>query len=534
MRTGSFVVALLVASAVGGAQSTPRASVITLIDRHLEKAWEDAGVASAEMASDGEFLRRLSLDVLGTIPTAEEAIAFIRDSRPDKRARKIQEVLARPDYAHHWAEVWEDILVGYDNQIRQQSKRALYTWLRDECFASNLPYDQMAARLLTARGVNQESGEVNFLLRQGTKGGGAINMASKVSKTFLGTQIQCAQCHDHPFDKYTQDDFYGMVAFFAQVQSRKVDPKDQKDQRVELFDNPKSEVSYGEGKARKTAKPCWLDGTPADPSKSRREEFVRLLERPESLQFARALVNRYWAHFFGRGIVHPIEDFSGRFKPSHPEMLDELSREFVSWGYDLKWLVWKIAGSRAYQLSSRMSPKKSPPEKLFAVALTRPLTPEQMVSAIGRALNGEDAPPPPADPKAVVDPKTADPKAVAAQKSATSKDQLLQQLRKYFGDEENIDLGTFNGTIQQALLLMNGGTVNQGIVGKSGRLSTILAQKHSPEDRLEWMFLSTLSRLPSARERSTFLPHLKATEKREPYEDVYWTLVNSSEFLFNH
>jgi hypothetical protein len=548
MRTGSFLVALLVASAVGGAQSAPKVGLPTLIDRHLQRSWEEAGVAAAEPASDAEFLRRLSLDVLGTIPTAEEALAFIHDARADKRARKIDQILARPEYAHHWAEVWEDILVGYDNQIRQQSKRALYTWLRDECFAQNLPYDQMAARLLTARGVNQESGEVNFLLRQGTKGGGAINIASKVSKTFLATQIQCAQCHDHPFDKYTQDDFYGMVAFFAQVSNRKVDAKDQKDQRIELFDNPKAETSYGEGKARKTAKPCWLDGTPADPSKSRREEFVRLLERPDNLQFARALVNRYWAHFFGRGIVHPIEDFSGRFKPSHPEMLDELSREFVSWGYDLKWLVWKIAGSRAYQLSSRMPPRKAPPEKLFAVAQTRPLTPEQMVSAMTRALNAEEAPvalstPKAPDPKAVtpkvvdpkaVDPKTVDPKVAEMMKAANSKDQLLQQLRKYFGDEENIDIGTFNGTIQQALLLMNGGTVNQAIVGKSGRLGVILASKQSPGDRLDLMFLSALSRLPSSRERTAYLPHLTNTQKREPYEDVYWTLLNSSEFLFNH
>ena len=246
---------------------------------------------------------------------------------------------------------------------------------------------------------------------------------------------------------------------------------------------------------------------------------MRLLQRPENLQFARAVVNRYWAHFFGRGIVHPIEDFSGRFKPSHPEMLDELAREFASWGYDLKWLVWKIAGSRAYQLSSRMAAGKTPNEKYFAVAQTRPMTPEQMYAAMTRALNGDEG--------AAADPKVAE-------KTANAKDQLLQQFRKYFGDEENIDIGTFNGTIQQALLLMNGGTVNQAIVGKSGRLGSILASKSSPGDRLDLMVLSVLSRLPTDRERATYLPHLAATQKREPYEDVYWTLLNSSEFLFNH
>ncbi|HLF94169.1 MAG TPA: DUF1549 and DUF1553 domain-containing protein [Planctomycetota bacterium] len=518
MRTGTALIALMLVAANGGA---PTSSV----DLHVQRGWEEAGVAPAALSDDAEFLRRLSLDVLGTIPSAAEARAFLRDARPDKRAAKIHEILARPAYAHHWAEVWETILIGYDVQVRQQSKRALYAWLRDECFSKNMPYDQMARALVTAKGVNQEYGPVNFILKHVGKGAGAIATASKVSKTFLGTQIQCAQCHDHPFDRYTQEDFYGMVAFFAQVGQKKVDSKDQKDQRFELYNNPKGEASYGEGKARKTVKPCFLDGTAPEAGRERREEFARLLLRTENLQFARAVVNRYWAHFFGRGIVHPIEDFSGRFKPSHPGLLDELAREFVSWNYDLKWLVWKIAGSGAYQLTSRISPKKAPDERYFAVAQTRPLTPEQMYAAMTQVLNDESAPP--------AAPAKADPKA--GDKAANAKEQLLAQFRKFFGDEENVDLGTFNGTIQQALLLMNGGTVNQAIVGKSGRLALILKEKLTPEDRVEEMFLTVLGRLPSDRERSTYLPHVSATpSKREPYEDVYWTLLNSSEFLFNH
>lgn len=518
MRTGSFLVALILAAGAGQARETGSAS--GLVDRHIQRVWDEAGVAPAPLSDDAEFLRRLTLDLLGTIPTAEEAAAFLRDARPDKRASKIHELLARPEYAHHWAEVWENILVGYDTQVRQQSKRALYAWLRDECFGKNMPYDQMARALITAKGINTDYGPVNFMLRHVGKGGGTIAAASKVSRTFLGTQIQCAQCHDHPFDRYTQDDFYGMVAFFAQVGQKKVDSKNQKDTRVELYNNPKGEASYGEGKAKKTVKPSWLDGTAPEAGRERREEFARLLVRTENLQFARAVVNRYWGHFFGRGIVHPIEDFSGRFRPSHPELLEELSREFVAWGYDLKWLAWQIAGSRTYQLSSRISPKKASPERFFAAAQTRPLTPEQMYSAMTRALDGDV--PPPADAK-------------PGARGATSKEALLAQFRKYFGDEENIDLGTFNGTIQQALLLMNGGTVSQGIVGKSGRLTEILKEKEVPVDRLRVIFLSVLGRLPSDRESTTYQPFLAAAGgKREAYEDVYWTLLNSSEFLFNH
>ena len=520
MRKGSFLVALLFIAASGHAREERKGPGLGLVDSHIQKSWEDAGVAPTRVADDAEFLRRLSLDVLGTIPSAEEALAFIQDARSDKRVRKINEILSRPEYAQHWAEVWEDILIGYDNQNRQQSKRALYAWLRDECFAKNRPYDQMAQALITAKGVNQEYGAVNFILRQGTKGAGAINIASKVAKTFLCTQIQCAQCHDHPFDRYTQEDFYGMVGFFARVAQKKVDAKDQKDQRVELYENVKGDASYGEGKDRKTVAPRFLDGATPDPAKERREEFARLLIRRDNLQFARAVVNRYWAHFFGRGIVHPVEDFSGRFKPSHPELLDELAREFVAWGYDLKWLVWKITGSRTYQLSSRVSPKKAPHERYFAVALTRPLTPEQIYAAMTRVLNADDAP--------ATDPKVAE-------KMGNAKDNLLREFRKFFGDEENVDIGTFNGTIQQALLLMNGGTVNQGIAGKGSRLGVILKERDARIERLRFIFLTVLTRLPSDREQSTYLPYVTAAGgKREAYEDVYWTLVNSSEFLFNH
>src|ERR1043166_1145388 len=434
MRQGTFLVALIVAAA-GHAGEERKGSGIGLVDSHIQRVWEDGGVVPARVADDAEFLRRLELDVLGTIPSAAEALAFIQDARPDKRARKINEILSRPEYAHHWAEVWDDILIGYDDRVRQQSKRALYAWLRDECFAKNMPYDQMATALITAKGINVDYGPVNFILKQGTKGAGAINIASKVSKTFLCTQIQCAQCHDHPFDRYTQEDFYGMVAFFARVNQKKVEPKDQKDQRVELYENVKGEASYGEGKGQKTVPPKFLDGATPEAGKERREEFAKILTRKDNLQFAKAVVNRYWAHFFGRGIVHPVEDFSGRVKPSHPDLLDELAREFVALGYDLKWLVWKIPGSQTYQLSSRISPKKAPHEKFFAVALTRPLTPEQIYAALTRVLSGDDAP--------VADPKVAE-------KMGNAKDNLLKEFRKYFGDEENVDIGTFNGTIQRS------------------------------------------------------------------------------------
>jgi hypothetical protein len=445
-------------------------------------------------------------------------VAFLKNSRADKRCAKIEELLARPEYAAHWALLWDDLLIGYDAKIRTDSKNALYTWLRDECFSRNLAYDQMVTRLLTARGVNNEFGPVNFLIKLSSKGGGAINMTGRITRIFLGTQIQCAQCHDHPFDRYTQDDFYGMVAFFSRVSSKKVDGKDQKDTRYELLDSSKGEVSYGEGKERKTAKPHYLDGVEPAAGKDRREEFVRLLLRPENLQFSRAAVNRLWAHFFGRGIVDPVDDFSGKYKPSHPEVLDELAREFAAENYDLKWLIRVITNSRTYQLSSR-KPRNAGHELYFSYAQTRALSPEQMVSALLGAV-GEEA---------MGGGKLAKPGA------PNPRDQMLKQFRTAFGNEDKVDLIDYTGTIPQALLLMNGNTLNQGVASKNNRLSAILGEYASAGDRVNQIFLAILSRMPSERERATYVAYAQSGgNRREAHEDVCWALLNSSEFLFNH
>lgn len=481
-----------------------------LIDQQISKAWTDDRIPNAGISDDAEFLRRLSLDLLGILPTPEETVDFLKDPTPGKRAAKVDQLLARPEYAHAWAELWDNLLLGYDDKTRSDSKRALYGWLKDEVFAKNLPYDQMVRALIASSGINTDNGPVNFLIRLTRKdGGNGVGMASRASKLFMSTQIQCAQCHDHPFDRFTQEDFYGMVAFFVRTKAKKVDTtKDSKDTRYELYDDAKGEASYGEGKSRKNVAPRFLDEIAPPKELSRREAFVHLLMRPENPLFAKSLVNRYWARFFGRGIIEPVDDFSNRFKPSHPELLDRLSREFVAKGYDLAWLIRAIANSKTYQLSSR-KPENASSERFFSYADTRPLTPEQLVSSLAEALGlGEK-----------------------------NRSDLMKQFRARFGDEEMADRGVYQGTILQALMIMNGST-NAEIGRANNRLDRILKQFATPEERLDRIFLTVLCRLPSARERSTYLPYLKTSadpkKTKEPYEDVFWVLLNSSEFLFNH
>jgi hypothetical protein len=336
-------------------------------------------------------------------------------------------------------------------------------------------------------------------------------MASRASKLFMWTQIQCAQCHDHPFDRFTQEDFYGMVAFFVRTKAKKVDTtKDSKDTRYELYDDSKGEASYGEGKAKKNINPRFLDEIDPPKEMTRREAFVSLLLRPENPLFAKSVVNRYWARFFGRGIIEPVDDFSNRFKPSHPELLERQSKEFAAQGYDLAWLIRTITNSRTYQLSSR-KPENASAERFFSYADTRPLTAEQLVACLTDALG-----------------------LVDGQGVAKNRTDLLKQFRARFGDEESADRGIYQGTILQALMIMNGST--NGEIGRANNsLDKILKQFPEPEQRLERIFLKVLCRLPSPREQATYLPYVKAGGvKKEAYEDVYWVLLNSSEFLFNH
>ncbi|MBI3858120.1 MAG: DUF1553 domain-containing protein [Planctomycetes bacterium] len=512
MRHAALLAAL--AAAISATAQEPVSTGSALIDQQIFRTWKDAGIPNAGPSDDAEFLRRASLDILGLLPDPDETLAFLKETKADKRAAKIDQLLARPEYARAWAEVWEDILLGYDQQSRADSGQALNTWLRDEVFAKNMPYDKMVTALLSSNGINTECGPVNFLLKVARKDGmGGVSMASKASKLFMSTQIQCAQCHDHPFDRFTQEDFFGMVAFFARTKSKKVDAKDQKDKRVELYDDTKGEASFGEGKAKKNVGPRFLDEIDPPKDLPRREAFVKLMIRPENPLFARSVVNRYWARFFGRGIIEPVDDFSNRFKPSHPELLDRLSREFVSQGYDIAWLIRTIANSRSYQLSSR-KPENASAERFFSYADTRPLTPEQLCACLMGSLG-----------------------LVDGEGVAKNKADLLRQFRQRFGDEETADRGNFQGTIPQALMIMNGSMPNGEISRANNRLDKILKQFAGPEERLERIFLTVLCRMPSARERSTYLPYVKTAKpkkEKEPYEDVYWVLLNSSEFLFNH
>jgi len=510
---------LLLASAQERSAPTPGAD---LIDALISGEWVRQGVRPAATAEDPEFLRRVHLDILGVIPPLDVARRFLEDRKPGKRERLVEELLADERYARNWAAIWEALLIGYDYGVKNESGDTLLEWLRAEVFAKNLPLDEMFRRLVSASGIPQKEGPAVFPWKFARQGGPA-EFSVRIARVFLGAQIQCAQCHDHPFDKWTQEDFQGVSAFFARLRVKKVKPDDPKDREVEIFDAPQGEAFLGEGKARRKVAPRFLDGGEPAPDEPRRAAFARLASRPGNLAFSRALVNRMWAHFFGRGLVHPVEEMNDRNRPSHPELLDGLAREFAAQGFDPKWLVRSICRSRTYQLSSRRPRAVQPAEeRYFGHALTRAMSPDELFDSIVEATGSEGR-------------LRAQAKNAPGRTLETIRRDILRQFRFTFGDDENTDVVDFQGTVPQALMLLNGEMVQRGLVDRDHRLDLVFRTESDPSRRLELIFLSALARPPTGRERQRFTAHIAALHgERAAYEDVFWTLLNSSEFLFSH
>jgi hypothetical protein len=490
-----------------------------LIDGPVAAAWLREGIKPGPPSDDASFLRRVHLDILGVIPPLDVVERFLSDRRPDRRARLVEELLSHERYGRNWAGIWEALLIGYDYGVKNDTGDTLLEWLRADVFAKNLPLDEMFRRLVTASGIPQKEGPAVFPWKF-MRLGGTTELSVRVARVFLGAQIQCAQCHDHPFDKWTQEDFQGINAFFVRLRQRKAKPDDPKDREILVFEAPQGEAFLGDGKSRRAIPPRFLDGAAPGQDEPRREALARLASRPENLAFSRALVNRMWAHFFGRGLVHPVEEMNDRNRPSHPELLDALAREFAARGFDPKWLIRKICASRTYQLSSQR-PRGIPAsaERFYPCALTRAMSPDELFDSLVEATGSEGRLRAAAKGRAL---------------EAVRRD-ILRQFRFTFGDDENTDVLDFQGTIPQALLMLNGELIQRGLVDRDQRLDLILRTETDPARRLELIFKSALSRPPTGRERARYLDHVaKAHDDRAAYEDVFWTLLNSSEFLFSH
>jgi hypothetical protein len=502
------------------------------VDALTATLWQSAGVTAAPVSGDSEFLRRVSIDLIGRIPTLEEAERFLADKSPDRRVRLVDQLLASPEYAEHWADVSLDLFVGQEFRKPGLEKRLDPRAFYLASFRENRPYDRIAREMLTFSGEILPSGPGVFVASH-VKGGGAETMASTTARLFLGVQIQCAQCHDHPYDdRYKQEDFYGFAAFFARTKTKqeKVAPAptasaavapaqpgaaaltattaataapsmmaaagggdmgggdaggmggaaERADNKIyTVFDKPNGQMKFKKtGADKETVVQPRFFGRNLAPlaGEGRRDTLARAIVASDL--FAKTFVDRTWAQLFGRAIVDPWDDLGGENDPKHPALLTRLADDFRASGYDIKHLLRLLALSRAYGLSSRN------PAAAAAPALASPTAATPAPAAI--AADAAHAPPP-ADPtlsfaRAAVRRLTPEElfhslivatgvdrlEQLDADKVRKRIERALKEFSFIFADDEGAEVNTFNGNIPQALLLFNGELTNQGAKPRPG------------------------------------------------------------------
>jgi hypothetical protein len=495
----------------------------------IEASWKKAGVKPAKPASDEEFLRRAYLDLVGRIPNVQEARSFLQTKETDKRQKLVAYLLEHPDYAKNFATQWTILLIGRGNQGRMVDRPSLTNWLRKQ-FAGNRPWNKVVHELVAATGSNKENGAVNYVLAHLEFD--AVPLTSRTTRLFLGQQIQCTQCHDHPSNEWKQGDFWGINAFFKGIRAELVRKPDATGLEVvdhtELHDEPtESYVSFDRRNSMVgIAFPKFLDGRKISQGTDviRRAELGKLISDPKNEMLGKAFVNRMWAHFLGRGFVNPVDDFGSHNPPSYPELLDKLALEFKKSGYDIKKLCRWITASRAYQLSSLSGPKTKTGEKddsLFSQMQLKPMTPEQLFDSLltatmaHRTNSGDD--------------------------SNRRRDAWLQQFLFAFANDEAEESTSFQGTIPQALMMMNGELMREALSGKPGSfLCDVIEQAgrqgRSPETyMINSIYLAALSRYPSGKEVAKAHEYLAAfPDSLQVLQDLFWALLNSNEFVLIH
>ncbi|MFO0811248.1 MAG: DUF1549 domain-containing protein [Gemmataceae bacterium] len=519
---------------VGVSRADP--SLHERIDALIAAGQPDYAKQVAPLAADAEFVRRVTLDLNGTIPTADEVRAFLADKAADKRTQLIDRLLARPEYARRLGQHFDVTLM----ERRPDSKvtRAAWEEFLRASFVANKPYDQLVREILSADGVDANNrGPAKFYLDRKFE---PTLVTRDVGRLFLGRNLQCAQCHDHPLvDDYKQDHFSGLLAFlnrsylFPTAEVATAVMAEKADGEVtfsNVFDTTKKQFTamphlpggstvedpkFEKGKEYKVAPAANVRPVPAY---SRREQLAKAVTDPRNRAFARTAANRLWAMMLGRGIVHPLDLDHPSNPPSHPELLDLLTDEFAAHKYDAKWFLRELALTTTYQRSSEAA--DSPPERYLRAAL-KPLTPEQLGYAMLQATGQADA------------------ERLAGAKDATALEAKLAPrvapFRSTFaGRPGEPEVGT-ETTLGQALFLKHGGAVRSAIAARPGNLLDRLAKLEKPDAMADELFVSVLSRLPSAEERTDVADAIKGTANRPAaLAEVIWALVASAEFRFNH
>ena len=484
----------------------------------------------SELCGDAAFVRRASLDLLGLVPSAGEVRAFIADGAPDKRAKLIDAFLERGEFADFWALKWADLLKIEAQQLDQQGVRVFHDWIR-ESIAANKPMDQFARELLAARGSTFQNPPANWWRANRDP----ITRAENTALVFLGTQLKCARCHNHPFERWTQDDYYNWAGVFARIdyklsEDKRTDKNDQHEFKGDQTVLITAKGSVTNARTGEPATPRFL-GAGAPKLAAGEDELTALADwLPHSPMFARMQVNRVWFHLLGRGLVDPVDDFRASNPPSHPELLDALVKDFVDHHYDLRHLIRTIMASRTYQLRAEPNDTNADDESNYSRAIVRRLTAEQMVDSMSKVLGA------PLDIEGLPS-GTRLAQAPEGRKHYRPLTTQLDLFSASFGKPPRLissECERSNDTaLPQAFQLISGPLVQQLLTRQGNVIDQLLASSRPDREIIEELFWTALSRAPSAQESQRTSAYLgEAKDRRRACEDVAWALLNAKEFVF--
>jgi Protein of unknown function (DUF1553)/Protein of unknown function (DUF1549)/Bacterial Ig-like domain (group 2) len=496
----------------------PQVARHNFIDDLLVAKWRDLGLTPSPLCDDATFLRRVYLDGIGTLPTPEEVKAFLADKSPDKRAKAIDAVLGRPEFVDFWAVKWGDLLRINRDALQEKGMWSFHNWVRAS-LRDGKPMDQFAREILLAEGSTFTEGPANFYKIGRT----AEDWAETAAQVFLGARIQCAKCHHHPFEKWSQDDYYGLAAFFTRLGTKTSNEFGIFGRETVIFPKPAGEITHP--RTRGVVKPRPLGGEPTDDEFDRRRKLADWMTGPDNPLFARNLVNRFWGYLMGRGLVEPLDDLRDTNPACAPELLDALAKDLAAHNFDLKHLLRTVMRSRAYQLDDHAAPgnEADATNTYFTRYQTKRLSAEQLADAVDFATGTRQKYQGlPAGTRAI---QLPDPR-------------VASYLMDVFGRPQRVITceceRTTQPNIAQALHLLNGDFLNKKIADPAGRVERLMKVKAPVPAVVEELYLVTLSRPPRPDEGAKAQEWFREGPPKEVAQDLLWSLLNSREFLFNH
>jgi hypothetical protein len=500
------------------------------IDRLVLAQLKELRLRPSDLCPDEVFLRRVYLDTCGLTPTADEVRRFLADRSPDRRTKLIDELLARPEFAAYWAQKWSDLLRNEEKALDKKGVQVFYRWIKS-WLDEDKPLTDFAREVVAGRGNTYEHPPANFYRAVRDP----YQRAESVAQVFLGLRVSCAKCHNHPFDRWTQDDYHRFVALFNRLDYRVLDNARKDNLDKHEFVGEQSVLAKHDGELPHprggTADPKFLGATTRnlDANADRLGALANWVASPDNPFFARAQANRVWYHLLGRGLVDPNDDFRATNPAANPELLDHLARTFAGGGYRLKPLVRHILRSRTYQLASTPNETNESDDTHFARARVQPLEAEQLLDALARVFDR-----PVTFPGYPTGTRALDVPA-PPQSGRRNVDNMGTRFLKVFGKPDRLltcecERGDDAGMLQ-AFQLLTGELVHQLLTDSDNRIGQLLAAGTADAVILDELYLTALARYPTVAEKAKLLEYVSKRDRRTAWEDVVWGLVNAKEFL---